>query len=347
MKKTIYFLLVSIICISCQEDELNPDIDKKDEIDLTLISNSDQPSTLKFDDAEQMLDYINSKDGDDAVKRTMLEDKNNFQSFREIYQEAMIELDEVENIKQHEAFLKKYKDIVSVVDSTYVPRIKNPLYQKICNREGIYVSEGYAHKVMDSEYMIITESEYINKLRKINSKANLDSEIFRIAPYNSSNNVARRVIEPIDGGGSGGSSGGSSGGCGSSINKNYYNNNSKCRDDRKVFVSGLADFIISGNNYTPTVYVQAYGEKRSAFFCNWNNYKTSLATRDCSYRITVTMNGQNYSYSESFPDQETTSDALDIVIDEGALTDNPIYWQGGAVPTIEFTRINLKLHQEV
>ncbi|SMG34184.1 hypothetical protein SAMN05661096_02231 [Marivirga sericea] len=54
------------------------------------------------------------------------------------------------------------------------------------------------------------------------------------------------------------------------------------------------------------------------------------------------MNGQNYSHSESFPDQETTSEALDIVIDEGALTDNLIYWQDGAVPTIEFTIVNLE-----
>lgn len=317
MKKTIYSLLLTLFGFSCTEDVVN-------------VTPSLEPiSTLKFENSDQIFNYFNStiNEQDFSSNRTSLPKESEFKSFKEVYHTAMKELDEVETFEQHNAFLRNYSDILTLTDSTYVPKITNPFYQAICNRDGIYESEGYAHKIIDSNYMVISESENIRALQNVNSISGLDSEIFRVATYNGATTEVEQGRVMAN--------------CGSSIYKDYFKNDDGCRKDRRVYVSGSVDFLISGYNYTPTLFAQAYGEKRN-WLCNWKNYETSLATRDCSVKVTATLNGQNYSTSLSFPDEETTSDSYDIILHQGALTANPIYWQGGAVPTIEFTRINLE-----
>ncbi len=322
---------MALLIISCTEDVVNvtPSSDSNAEDLVTVTPSSASASTLKFDDTDHIFKYFNStvNEQDFTSNRTILHNESEFKSFKEVYHTALEELEAIETLEQHDAFLKRYSDVLKVIDSTYVPKIASPLYQAICNRDGIYESEGYVHKIIDSEYMIITKSENIDALQKIHSTNNINPKGFRVVPYNATGIQNKQNRQTAS--------------CGSIVEKNYFNNNKKCKDDRKVYVKGLTDFIVSGNNFTPRAFAVAYGTKRNSF-CNWKEYKTALATRNCSFTVTATLNGTDYNYSKSFYDQSTTSDSYKILLYNALLTSSPIPWQEGETLSIEFTKINLE-----
>jgi len=324
MKKAIYLFILSTLFLSCKEEE-------------SLISPvPNELEYLKFDDINQMDRYFNSiaNPTDDTFQKTSVENNSQFESFKEVYYKAMEELDDLESDEQHEKFLQKYSDIIVLRDNTYMPKISNSFYQAICNRDGIYESEGYVHKVIDDNQMIITESKNISALKNINSISGLDSKKFQKVTYNVSSTVPHEGRMATS--------------CGqSSVIKDYFNNNRRCRDDRKVYVKGYVYWITSGRTYIPAASAEAYGMLRNGW-CNWKPYKTSLATRNCSFLVSASINGQStpYSntqyYSKTFADQSTTSDAYEIQIHYGRLTQSSYFWDQLSTPSIQFMQVNLE-----
>lgn len=315
MKNVIYLCFLALLATSCSEEQL---------LNETV---PDYSLNLNFEDSDEMINYFNStiNGGDNASQRTSIQVDSEFESFKEVYFKVSTKLNEAQTIEQHNFILSKYSDIIKLEDSMYVPKITDPFYQAVCNKDGIYESGGYAHKVIDNKNMVITESENIKALQKVNSISGLDPEVFRVAAYNatSQSDQGRAMAN-----------------CGDNVIQSYFNNNSKCRDDRKVWARGFTSFIISGYYYTPRAIAEIYGTFRNGW-CNWNTYETRLQSRDCSYTVTATLNGQNYSIIKSFPDDSGTEDRYNIVLSEGAIG-GAIYWQGGAVPTIQFTQVNLE-----
>ncbi|MCE2733722.1 MAG: hypothetical protein ACK5WV_15195 [Chryseotalea sp.] len=275
-------------------------------------------NTLNFKSSQEMIDYFNNiSSGINFKKKSTNE--NDFISFEQEYFNAISELENSRNIYEHDSILYANKDILELSDSTYIPKIVNPFYQLICNRKGYYESENQLHKVLNDSEIAIVNMENASLL--ING--NLNSSLVKIVKYNSDEQQVNGKVK---------------GNCGQKLEVNYFANAKRCRDDRRVYVRAYAYFAISGNQYTPMVISEAYGEIRN-WLCNWNLYSTELRTRNCSFTVTARLNNKDYSSSLSFPNKIANSKS--IILHNGAVA-QPITWLGGQIPTIQFTSIHLE-----
>lgn len=278
-----------------------------------------------------MLNYFDSMIGraENTAGRATSQLHNGFESFKTVYLNAINELDQAESLEQHNVLLNEYNDVLTIIDSTYVPKITNPFYQIVCNRAGIYESNGYAHQVIDSDLIVIAKAENINKLQEVSSASGLDSNIFRVVSYTSNDG---RII----------SGGRVNADCGTTLQKDYFANARKCRDDRRVYVRAHAYFVISGNQYTPSAIGEAWAEIRNGS-CNWKIYDNPIHTRNCSFTVSTTLNGTTSNYPLTFFDRSQNSGS--ITLHHGAVA-QPIIWQGGFVPSIQFTQVNLESNSQ-
>lgn len=318
MKKLIYLTFLVVIVGSCTDDTLlNPE-----QIKL---------ATLKFNGSGEMLNYFDSMigRGENPTGRTNSQPDNGFESFKTVYLNALDKLDQAESLEQHNLLLNEYNDVLTIIDSTYVPKITNPFYQLVCNRAGIYESDGYAHKVIDSDLIVIAKAENINKLQEVSSASGLDSNIFRVVSYTSNES---RIIN----------GGRVNANCGTTLQQDYYANSSGCKNDRRVYVRAYAYFVISGNQYTPSAISEAWAEIRN-WLCNWKIYDNPIHTRNCSFTVSATLNGTTFNFPLTFSDRSQQSGS--IILNNGAVA-QPIIWQGGAVPSIQFTKVHLESNSQ-
>lgn len=318
MKKLIYLTFLLIIVGSCTDDTLL----KTEQIKL---------ATLKFNGSGEMLDYFDSMIGRGAnpTGRTNSQSDNGFESFKTVYLNAIDKLDQAKSIEQHNLLLNEYDDVLTIIDSTYVPKILNPFYQLISNRAGIYEYSGYAHKVIDADLIVITKAENISKLQEVSSASGLDSDIFRVVSYNSSEG---RII----------SGGRVNANCGTTLQQDYFANASGCKNDRRVYVRAYAFPVWSGNQYTPSALSEAWAEIRN-WLCNWKIYDNPIQTRNCSFTVSATLNGTTFNYPMSFSDKSQSSGS--IILHNGAVA-QPITWQGGTPPSIQFTQVHLESNSQ-
>ena len=204
------------------------------------------------------------------------------------------------------------------------------MYRKIVNRSRLYIANGYIHKIIDNQHIVFADIENKKRLMQIESVEALDSKVFNIFQYQHYEDQVNSRTNAN---------------CGNNLQANYFDNQPNCRNDRRIYVRGYTYYLISGYNYTPRVIAEAWGELRTGTFCNWKSYKTRLSTRNCSFTVTATLNNTNYSFSltsAQLPDYYGTTDEYSHIIWDGAVSANPIYWQGGTVPTIQFTQIHLE-----
>lgn len=81
---------------------------------------------------------------------------------------------------------------------------------------------------------------------------------------------------------------------------------------------------------------EAWGKLRTGVFCRWKHYSTDLNTTDSNFTVTATINGSTRNYPIYVPAKSNYGE--DLLIYQGPVA-QPIYWTGGAIPTIQFTRV--------
>lgn len=296
---------------------------------LVLLSCSEESplstqnsNLLNFNSTDEIFNYSN-----DPSRKPI-----GFESFEDLFLKAVDEISTVENENDHQRLLEKYQDILTITDETYSPTISNSVYRMIINRERMYRSGDYLHKVLNNEFIIVTDMANMDALRQINSVQGIDEEKFTVVKYQGES-----TVQEIGGR--------SSANCGSDLRQDYFLNASNCRDDRRAWVHGYTWYAISGTQYTPSVFAKCYGELRTGTFCRWKPYTTQISTRNCSLTVTIVINGITQSYSRTsldMPNYDGTVDEYEHFMINGPLLTGPINWAGGSIPTIQFTAIHLE-----
>lgn len=265
-----------MLASSCAKDALP-------ETDIVTVS-----PTLKFENLNEMIDYYSITNEEETFSNNAsLQLDSEFKSFKAIYRAAVEEISEAESDEQYNQLLSEYSDILSIIDSTYTPKITNHFYQTICNRDGIYESDGYAHKVIDSDLMIITKVENVNELKEIHLESSLASKSFSVVSYTGNEDGVSKGKQKRN--------------CGDYLEKEYFSNKRKCKKDRTINVSIQGVRIYSSPYYyLPYISFKVWGEKRT-WRCNWKSYRTILDTRNCSFEGLYTKNGITSNHSFTFP----------------------------------------------
>ena len=252
-----------------------------------------------------------------------------FQSLDDIYKKALDELSMAQTSEEIANLLKNYNDVIMLSDSTFVPKIDNEFYRTICNRERIYESEGFVHKIIDNQFLVLAEKENLNRLRKIEFKDNLDTSIFKLVQYNN-NSESKDETK---------SSRTSSWTCTNNIETWYYYDPSGCKNDRKIYAAAGTWWLISGNNFTPWLASRIWGRRRAGTLCYWYGYSTVLSYRNIQFDVKIVINGITHHFvlDEGIPDYYGTAEESEKQIWNNSLTGS-ITWQGGTPPAISFTR---------
>lgn len=301
-------------------------------ITATVLSCSDDPLKSAPSDYDFSSDNILSfKDGQEAVTYVQNYSKNNdskFKSFNALYIDVLSRLLETESLDEHTKLLNNNKGVVLLIDETYTPTMKSKFYRIITNKDRMYVSNNLVHKVIDDQNIVFTDKKYATVLKNIESIDNLNAEIFKIVQYQQN-----EVTPP---------SGRILANCGAEVWADYFDNHSKCKDDRRAWVHATATFSVSGYYYTPYVLAEVLAEKRSGTFCNWGWYDNTFYNNPGSFTVAASLNGTVYSYSGYLPAYGGTNgnEAQHIMYQGPAAS--AIYWTGGATPTIQFSQIHME-----
>ena len=319
-----------LLAFSCSEEKLK--IAPQGTVDQNILN-------LTTD--EDFFTYSSEIDGNgnSKISGRKAEKKLGFTSFDDIYNQALKELSEAEDQDQEKSILNKYSDVVILLDSAYQPRIGVSIYRKICNRNRIYQTGDIVHKVLDDQFMVSTDKGKLDELTKLNSVDNLDLKTFKLLRYS-------------DGGYSGGRTAGT---CGNLWNIDYFENNSGCRDDRRVWAFAQAVFINTGSingfqRLLPWVNVNIHGQIRNRL-CNWNSYATVLSYRNVSFTVLSYQNTSSdpiftssirVPYSASSPDFSSGSDSYGITIFDRS-TGTPIVGENVTIGgPYQFTQIRVE-----
>ncbi len=224
----------------------------------------------------------------------------------------MMEAESEETIYE---ILETYDEYLFLDEDKVKPRIENAVYRRLTNKDRIYVSEGYAHKVMDDSYLLITPAKNIRELRKQESIVDYDKDLFELRQYAN--------FEVTD------SQGRSLASCGGLESVFYVRDESGCNNDRRGESIARADWIISFNNYTPALIAQGLAERK--IICVWVLYDTSIHSKDVFARLRWSVNGIQDNRSLYIADKNTYSHRLWVW--NGAWAGS-VYWHGGSTPWI-------------
>lgn len=204
------------------------------------------------------------------------EKENNFISYRSVLKQAYMELDLITSNEQYSGFLRKYDDILVLQDSSIVPKIDIPLTQAFVNREGIYQTDIFFHKIIGN-YVVITNKDNLQRLREVKT---YDEKSFKDSGFkffnfrdgsiklypNAKNNAT----------------------CSKYHIGYFWLNESGCKNDREAWVIAESYQYINsyqgGTYYNPRVRIQVYGKIRN-WLCNWNNYATQYEFRSANIEI--------------------------------------------------------------
>lgn len=315
MKKLKLLLLLAIV--SCT-----------DPIETTEIGyDFSSANILTFNDESGIIGYGKQSNGNAS-----------FVSIDDLYRKAIIKLGESQTEEEHSKILEEYKDVLVLKDSTYVPLLGNVTYRKIINRDRLYVSANYVHKVIDDQYIIFTEKENVNTLLKLESPKGINEDIFRVVKYQDSfkTEINEGSIQ----------SGRTNANCGSNLIADYFDNHGGCSDDRRAYVRAYSYFIISGYYYTPAVFSECWAEIRN-WRCNWNQYTNVLHSKNTSFTVSMNINNSTLSYNSGYiPDYSGTGYEWEHVIWGTTSGGSPVgpstYWNNGPSPTIQFSAIHME-----
>ena len=274
----------------------------------TFLSN-----VLSFETDEQFDSVTNKILGMTDQELDNWERKNSFVSYRSVFKNANKEWLEVTTTNEQTNFLKKYQDILTLVDSTLKPLIEIYLYQSIVNREGIYRTNGYVNKIIGDYIVSVKENEFLklNNIKSIktdskNTPTHEDGvKIFKFIDSDSNSNLRISTT------------------CEPTMVAEYFDNHRKCSDDRRVYVSAKSYIKFStnfeGDWRQPRVEIKVWGTIRNSW-CNWGNYLTQLQYRNVSFSIMAWIRQDGISspllYTRSLTDYAPLGDRSVLTWDQ-------------------------------
>lgn len=278
MKSKLLFLFIVLVAISCSE----PNDDQ--------LSVKGPVNVLNFDSFERFESITSKITSAPQTELNNWENESSFKSYRSVLSDANSEWDLADTEEKRNTFIIKYKDVLSVVDSSLVPHIKVFMYQAIVNREGIYRTGDHYHKVV-GDFIVTVKKEDYNKLLSVQleDESSYSGEGKEVVRYTNTRNAEK----------SGKMNGRTLATCGSDLyykEAEYYLNARKCKDGRKAYISALS-FIskFTGNgSFNGTerygdfsqsaIQIAVWGKKRGSW-CGWGNYSTQLEWRSVSLTI--------------------------------------------------------------
>nr|HPH45577.1 hypothetical protein [Chryseolinea sp.] len=103
----------------------------------------------------------------------------------------------------------------------------------------------------------------------------------------------------------------------------YFDNNRKCSDDRRVYISAKSYIKFStnfeGDWRQPRVEIKVWGTIRNSW-CNWGTYQTQLQYRNVSFSIMAWIRQDGISspllYTRSLSDYAPIGDRYDLPWDQ-------------------------------
>ena len=263
MKKIVLLIIIVPLVISCDEQLANQK--------AKFYQN-----TMTFKSISDLNSVADKISGMNDFELDNWEKEKSFVSYRSILREAEKEWMKITSQEERSNFLKKYEDILTLTDSTLKPSIDIGLYQAIVNREGIYQTDGSLNKVIGNFIVSVKNDDYkkIENLKSIDINEQLAKTAgVKIIKYAGGDfNINSRTKST----------------CSTFVEESYFDNHSKCKDDRRVYVLGKSYLLFStnfeGDWRQPRVDVEVYGTKRNGF-CNWSGYWTVLQYRNVSYSL--------------------------------------------------------------
>lgn len=294
--------LMAILLVSCSEhiDAENP-----------------EDRILKFNSSEDFENTTNRivKMSDDELD--VWENERSFISYRTILLKAYREIEQIQTEDEQTAFLSRYKDILTVVDSTIVPHISIPLYQSIANRAGLYQTDGFVHKIFKA-YIIATDVKYSDDLITMNFKS-----IIRDWEYNNNKPSFVEIFKISDVDERPKSIVKTQAGCTANEVASYFYNRRNCRNDREVVITAYSYVATSsssnGVSRQPRVLIEVKALRRMATFCKWYVYDTNITRRNVSFSIMAWESVSGVStprrYDVVVPDSTTSVDTYYIKSD--------------------------------
>ncbi len=261
-------VLLAFLVIGCSDFSVDEISNKDNLITPTAI---DPNNILFFPDPKSLIDFLeiqNSKAGSENYRTS----SEGFISFNAAFISVLDEFSQAEEENEALAILNKNQDIITLKGDTYVPVISSGLYGEICNRDRIYQTSNNVNKVLNDEYIVSTSKDKLSLLKKIETIDNLDTLIFSV----------RKVANTVDRTDSGGRT---SSVCGDSFLVDYFENNSGCKNDRRVWIQAKTYFgYFNDDFYFPWTEIREFGELRK-WTCGWFPYATVLNSRNVSFTV--------------------------------------------------------------
>lgn len=124
------------------------------------------------------------------------EKSRNFTSFRTIWKKAQAEWDSLRTDTEEAAFVEKYSDILEVKDKEIRPLIRDPFYQLICNRDGIFATPGSLTRI-HRDYCLNDSTGNYSKLKSQEVKSNNNAVRYSQAENMPMNSTKLEPIEAI------------------------------------------------------------------------------------------------------------------------------------------------------
>lgn len=310
-------VFLTVFFTSCEKNE-SDNLEAFQTEEITIKKN-----ILAFENINDFSAFIEE---DVTAKKKSLD----FISFDDLYQKALNELNETINENDRSQILQKYNDVITISDGNYVPLINNVAYRKIINRERLYISGDYIHKIIDNQFLVFTEKENAELLRNINSLENIDDTVFRTVEYqgnisdpkNSNSNVKADV--GYDG-----------------IHGKYKYSHKRCRKERLVKANIIAFLYVSGDNFRPGVSWTVEGFKGNIFCGEFRSFYSILHAKNVSHTITFTINGINHDLPKKYYDASYSSSKV-----KWKKTKLPLFrWikrTNKATPRVTFTQAHLE-----
>ena len=202
------------------------------------------------------------------------------------------------DLNQVPLFEEKYKDILTVENDGISPRIKVSTLQSIVNREGIYETGGYLNKIVGNNIFSAHKDDYfkLSQLESIDPCLPAAKQVqngIKIFQYTLLPELPNPCADPIPDPDPTPTPIPS---CSHYMKASYFDNQSKCSDDREVYISAKSFVYFYGgltvidgiemyvNYHYPSVEILVRGKKRN-WHCNWDYYETRLQLKNTSFTI--------------------------------------------------------------
>lgn len=261
LSKIILFLsaFILLFIFACEHTELLPDDESLGQptgIENVKVVNGElyftNPDTY-FDDVQKILDM-------NEIELDEWEASIGFQSLRSIINEAHDAAGALTSVDQIPAWKEKYRDVVTLEDSTVTEIIQDGYYQTIANRTGEYMIGATYVKVLPDRIIMIRDGDRtrIGEAMEM-EQSDFDKGIL-VFDNGSTYEIELRTS------------------CGSNQTHQGVSQNGNRKAHLKMNVKELS----SGGYSRTKVTIDQYGEKKGLF---WSKYNTQHQLQDVNFEV--------------------------------------------------------------